>query len=404
YELPNVGNYERGMLAFEAPALEMLDAMVGPREARRDMPWQYDPPRQMRQRVQVIAPLRFQSRPPAPQEVNDKHFSLTSRMEVSGNTFTLLLGYIRKLDEVLPGDLASYREHVQTARRLSGTTLRLPLLDADRLQGVFADIERRTQRQYGSTSDALREMVVRQELEAALATEVLKVAGDTSPLAGPVLARRAAANNMLNRFDATLADVDRALPLSAQASELLYARGLALLSLGRADEAAAAMRSAKEPGGGRGFVTKGLGNAQYYQGHYAEAEASFREAAQESTGEDRDFALIWLFLSAQRNGGKGRDAIAPFVGQTDSERWPGAVVHFLAGRVSQDDLLRSARKDKQMERLNLSEAWFYVGQQLLLTGDSEGARRMFQRTVEIGALPYREHAFAQIELKRVSGR
>ena len=248
YELPNVGNYERGTLTFEAPALEMIDAMVGPREARRDMPWQYDPPRQMRQRVQVIAPRRFQSRPPAPQEVNDKHFSLTSRMEVSGNTFTLLLGYTRKLDEVLPGDLAGYREHVQTARRLSGTTLRLPLLDADRLQGVFADIERRTQRQYGSTSDALRELVVRQELEVALATEVLKVAGDASPLAGPVLAKRAAANNMLNRFDATLADVDRALPLNAQASELLYARGLALLSLGRADEAAAAMRSAKEPG------------------------------------------------------------------------------------------------------------------------------------------------------------
>jgi lipoprotein NlpI len=403
YELPGFGSYERGMLTVEAPALEMLDAMVGPREARRDMPWQYDQPRQMRQRVRVIAPLRFQSRPPAPQEINDKHFSLSSRMEVSGNTFTLLLSYTRKLDEVLPADLASYRERIQAARRLGGTTLRLPLLDAERLQGVFADIERRMQRQYGSTSDALREMVVRQELEVALATEVLKVAGDGSPLAGPVLAKRALANNMLNRFDATLADVDKALPLNAQASELLYARGLALLSLGRTDEAVTAMRSAREPGG-RSFVTKGLGNAQYYQGRYAEAEASFREAAQESSGEDRDFALIWLFLSAQRNGGKGRDAIAPFVDQTDSERWPGAVVYYLAGRVSQDELLRSARKDKQMERLNLSEAWFYVGQQLLLTGDAEGARRMFQRTVEIGALPYREHAFAQIELKRVSGR
>lgn len=403
YELPGFGSYERGMLTVEAPALEMLDAMVGPREARRDMPWLYDQPRLMRQRVRVIAPLRFQSRPPAPQEVSDKHFSLSSRMEVSGSTFTLLLGYTRKLDEVLPGDLTAYRERIQAARRLTGTTLRLPLLDADRLQGVFADIERRMQRQYGSTSDALRELVVRQELELAMATELLKVAGEASPLAGPVLAKRALANNMLNRFDATLVDVDKALPLNAQASELLYARGLALLSLGRADEAVTAMRSAKEPGG-RSFVTKGLGNAQYYQGHYAEAEASFREAAQDSSGEDRDFALIWLFLSAQRNGGKGRDAIAPFVDQTDGARWPGAVVYYLAGRVSQDDLLRSARKDKQMERLNLSEAWFYVGQQLLLTGDAEGARRMFQRTVEIGALPYREHAFAQIELKRASGR
>ena len=401
YEMPGLGSYERGMLTVEVPALEILDTLVGPREARRDMPWQYDPPRRLTQRVRVIAPRRFQSRPPAPQEVSDKHFALTSRMEVSGNAFTLLMGYTRKLDEVLPGDLAGYRERIQAARRLSGTTLRLPLLDADRLQGVFGDIERRVQRQYGSTSDALRELVVRQELEVALATEVLKIAGNASPLAGPVLARRANANNMLNRFDDTLLDVDRALPLSTQASELLYARGLALLSLGRTDEAVAAMRSAKEPGT-HSFATKGLGNAQYYLGQYADAEASFREAAQESSGEERDFALIWLFLSAQRNGGKGRDAIAPFVDQTDAERWPGAVVLYLAGRLSQDELLRSARKDKQMERLNLSEAWFYVGQQLLLTGDAEGARRMFQRTVDIGALPYREHAFAQLELRRAA--
>jgi len=403
YEVPALGTYERGMLTVEAPAIEILDTLVGPREARREMPWMVDQPRQMRQRVRVIAPRRFQSRPPAPQEVSDKHFSLSSRMEVSGNVFTLLVSYVRKLDEVQPADLATYRERIQSARRLSGTTLRLPLLDAERLAGVFADIERRVQRQYGSNSDALREMVVRQELEVALSTEVLKSAGDRSPLAGPVLAKRAIANNMLNRFDATLADVDKALPLGGQPSELLYARGLALLSLGRVDEAAAAMRSAREPGG-RAFVTKGLGNAQYYQGQYAAAEASFREAAQESSGEDRDFALIWLFLSAQRNGGKGRDAIAPFVDQTDSERWPGAVVLYLAGRVSQDELVRSARKDKQMERLNLTEAWFYVGQQLLLTGDAEGARRMFQRTVDIGALPYREHAFAQLELRRAAGR
>jgi lipoprotein NlpI len=403
YELPGFGSYERGSLTFEAPALEILDTMAGPRELRRDMPWLYDPPRHVRQRIRVIAPRRFVTRPPAPQEVGDKHFSISSRMEVNGNTFTLLLGYTRKLDEVLPGDLPSYRERIQSARRMAGTTLRMPLLDADRLQGVFADIERRVQRQHGSNVDSLREIVVRQELELALATEVLKVAGDKSPLAGPVLAKRAVANNMLNRFEATLADVDKALPLSAQAGELYYARGLALLSLGRADEAVTAMKSAQEPAT-KSFVTKGLGNALYYQGRFADAEASFREAAQESSGEDRDFAVIWLYLAAERNGGKGRAAIAPFIEQTDVERWPGAVVHHLAGRINQDDMLRAARKDKQMERLNLSEAWFYVGQRMLLAGETDGARRMFQRTVDIGALPYREHAFAQLEIKRASAR
>jgi lipoprotein NlpI len=399
FELPGFGSYERGTLTVEAPALELLNALSSPREAKREMPWLIDQPRQVRQRIVVVAPRRFQSRPPAPQDIADKHFHLGSRMEVSGNVFTLTLTFTRKRDQVLPADLTAYRETVQAARRISGTTLRLPLLDADALQGTFTDIERRMQVLHGSTSDALREIMVRQELESALATETLKLAGEASPLAPAVLHKRAIAHNLLSQFDATLADVAKALPLAPQLAELHVARGLALLSLGRADEAVDAMRQAREPGS-HAFATKGLGNAQYYQGRYADAEASFREAAEESDGEDRDFALIWLYLSAERNGGRGRAALAPYVEQVDAARWPGAVIHYLTGRTTQEQLLREARKDKQMERLNLSEAWFYVGQQLLLAGDVDGARHMFQRTVDVGALPYREHAFAQIELRR----
>jgi lipoprotein NlpI len=399
FELPGFGSYERGTLTVEAPALEMLDSLTVPREARREMPWLIDQPRQVRQRITVVAPRKFQSRPPAPQDIGDKHFNLASRMEVSGNQFTLTLTYTRKLEQVLPADLAGYRERIQAARRIGGTTLRLPLLDADALKDTFTAIEHRMQKLHGNTADALREIMVRQELESALATETLKLAGEASPLAGPVLARRAIAHNLLSQFDATLVDVDKALPLAPELSDLHHARGLALLSLGRADEAVSAMRQVKDPAN-RAFVSKGIGNALYYQGRYADAEASFRDAVDDSSGEDRDFALIWLYLSAERNGHRGRAAIAPYVEQVDVARWPGAVIHYLAGRTSQDELLHEARKDKQMERLNLSEAWFYVGQQLLLAGDADGAQRMFQRTVEIGALPYREHAFAQIELKR----
>lgn len=401
FELPGFGTYERGTLTVEAPALELLNAMSSPREARREMPWLIDQPRQLRQRIEVVAPRRFHSRPPAPQDIADKHFHLSSRTDVSGNVFTLTLTYTRKRDQVLPADLTAYRESVQAARRIGGTTLRLPLLDADALQGTFNDIERRMQQLHGSTSDALREIMVRQELESALATETLKLAGEASPLAPALLHKRAIAHNLLSQFDATLVDVAKALPRAPRPADLHVARGLALLSLGRADEAVDAMRQAREPSN-RAFATKGLGHAQYYQGRYADAEASFGEAAEESAGEDRDFALIWLYLSAERNGGRGRAALAPHVEQVDASRWPGAVIHYLAGRTTQAELLREARKDKQMERLNLAEAWFYVGQQLLLAGDADGAQRMFQRTVEIGALPYREHAFAQIELRRAS--
>ena len=43
-------------------------------------------------------------------------------------------------------------------------------------------------------------------------------------------------------------------------------------------------------------------------------------------------------------------------------------------------------------------------QQMLLTGKPDDAKRMFQRTVELNATPYREHALAQIELKRAAGK
>ncbi len=55
-----------------------------------------------------------------------------------------------------------------------------------------------------------------------------------------------------------------------------------------------------------------------------------------------------------------------------------------------------------IERLKLTEACFCGGQQMLLSGQTSDPRKMFQRTVEIKATPYREHALAEMELKRVA--
>lgn len=403
YEMPGFGQYDRASLVVELPALELLDSLVGPREARREMPFLVDQPRSIRQRVKVVAPRRFVGNPPGPVDVGDRHFNLNARYDVDANALTYSLAYERRSDEVLPGDLAGFREQLQSARKLGGITLRLPLLDFDTLRAPLVELERRVQRTLGPENDLLREIVMRQELERFFASEILKLAGDASPLAGSLLAHRAVANNLLNDFGATLADVDRALPLVKDDSELQAARGYALLSLDRADEAISAMQSTKEPRN-RAAAARAVGNAQYYQGRFADAEQSFRLAVQDSSGNDRSFGVLWLYLAAERNGGKGKAAIEAWVGGIDRAKWPGVLIHFVAGSASQDDVLREARREKRMERLNLAEAYFYVGQRLLLQGDADGARRMFQRTVEIGALPYREHALAQMELKRAAAR
>ncbi|MBC7994024.1 MAG: DUF3857 domain-containing protein [Rhizobacter sp.] len=403
YEAPGLGEYDRGALSVEVPALELLDSLVGPREAKREMPYLVDQPQQVKQRLRLIGPRKFTSQPPAPSDVGDKHFNLSSRYELDGNTLNYLLTYDRRSDTVLPADLARFRERVQAARKLGGVTARLPLLDFDGLRSAFGEIERRVYRKLGDQPDTLREIVVRQEVERMLATETLQRAGPDGPLAAAALERRAIANSMLNDPSATLADADRALAAAPEGGYAHYTRGLALLSLGRADEAVAAMQQYKNPSS-RAFLDRGIGGALYYQGQFAQAEQSFRQAAQDSSGEDRVFALTWLYLAAERAGGKGKAALGPFLPEADKGAWPGVLLHYLAGQADQNELLKLARQDKRMERLNLTEAYFYVGQQLLLRGQTDDARRMFQRTVEINATPYREHALAEMELKRVAAK
>jgi lipoprotein NlpI len=85
---------------------------------------------------------------------------------------------------------------------------------------------------------------------------------------------------------------------------------------------------------------------------------------------------------------------------TDPAKITGALLRYLVGRIDRDTLLRQAGENKALARLNLAEAHFYIGQRLLLQGQREEALRAFQRVVDTQATPYREWAFAQLELRR----
>src|SRR6185369_8953579 len=91
YEMPGFGQYDRAALVVELPALELLDSLVGPREARREMPFLVSQPRSVRQRVKVVAPRRFVGNPPGPVDVGDKHFNLNARYDIDGNALTYSL-------------------------------------------------------------------------------------------------------------------------------------------------------------------------------------------------------------------------------------------------------------------------------------------------------------------------
>jgi lipoprotein NlpI len=73
----------------------------------------------------------------------------------------------------------------------------------------------------------------------------------------------------------------------------------------------------------------------------------------------------------------------------------------LLGRISPDKLLQAAvSEDRGIERDQLCEAYFYIGQKYLWEGRPDQARASFEKSAAQEALPYAEYGYALNELGR----
>lgn len=398
-----LGEYSNGTLAYEFPAIDILGVLSTPQESRRTQPYAIDELRRVRQRIVVKSARPHGLKPQSTNDIGDRHFRVRNRIETPSTTeVTLQFDYERLADQVAVNEIAAFRESIQRARGSAGLRLRVPLFDRDAMRPRFAEIERRITREYGRQSDALTELILRSEAVRALATEALRAAPPQSTLATKILYERADASLGLADLESVLKDVDLArVRKEVSPGSWQYLRGFALIGLGRSEEAIKELQHdepAEDPWG----LRKALGHAQYYAGRHADAAATFRAVAEGANGDEAVFAAIWLYLSAERNGGQGRAAAAGYAERASPEQWPGALLHFLLGKVSEDQLMKLARADEKMLRLNLAEAYFFIAKAHMLKGQRQQAERMFRRTLDIKALPYREHLWANLELRQVA--
>ena len=121
--------------------------------------------------------------------------------------------------------------------------------------------------------------------------------------------------------EAELAAQDAA---DAEAAAALEARGVALVGLARPAEALAAFSSQAQLGSSNA-PGAWLGTTHYMLGDYAQAEVALRDNAANVSGEARHFTLLWLYLAAERQGGRGQAAIADEVAAVacqSGRAWP----------------------------------------------------------------------------------
>jgi lipoprotein NlpI len=146
------------------------------------------------------------------------------------------------------------------------------------------------------------------------------------------------------------------------------------------------------------FYNRGL--ARYDQGLYIGAVPDFVRAFH--LDPDNPYRAIGLYLAKARVGDADRDGLAGQAKVFNLARWPGPVIALYVGQLAPEALLEAARDpDPVTQRERQCEAYFYVGEELLLRGQREAAARMLQAAVSTGVTSLFEYASARAELRRL---
>jgi rhomboid protease GluP len=84
---------------------------------------------------------------------------------------------------------------------------------------------------------------------------------------------------------------------------------------------------------------------------------------------------------------------------TNSDDWPSQIGRFLAGQITEQELLAAAEDaDSKKDREQKCEAYFYIGSRHLMAGDNARAEDFFEKCVATGARDFAEYQCAKAEL------
>ncbi len=400
FEYPAEAAYRMGGFDIDFTAFEMSEHLGGPAETKRRTPWLLDTPRHVSSTIEVIAAQPFTGNAPAPVDVQDRHFTMSVKASSAGTRATYTRKFERRGDEVLPANLATYRENVQKARALMSHGQRVMLVSPKALAPAFAAVDRSLEAEGVTEVDELGKTIARHAYRRAVDLHLLNNLDPKTPLAARVHASLAQGSVMLGDYAAALTHADKVLAALPDLEDAMAQRALALLGLNRVDEAYAQLESLAR-GDHRAMALEAMADIDLHRGQHARAETALRELVDRSDGQARSRALAKLYLATEHQGaGRGKTAVASHVDQADATRFDGALLHYLDGRMDRDALLNVGRDDKPMERLNLAEAYYYIGAQMAAKGQAKDALAWYERATQTKAVPSREVMVARWALVR----
>ena len=214
---------------------------------------------------------------------------------------------------------------------------------------------------------------------------------------------RGSAQADLGHYDEALQDANSALRIAPTVPAPHQCRAELYFISGQFEKSVADFSNAIALGpADAGLTYRGRGISRIYAGHVEDARADFVKASELADVETRTYADMWLVATYGRLGKAiPPDLLKQAAAQAGGE-WPHAGLAMMTGALSPEQMLKSLDKKQGDERqMALAEAYFYLGQHYLVTGDSKTAQSYFEKTRELGVIGYIEHNGALFELERL---
>ena len=146
------------------------------------------------------------------------------------------------------------------------------------------------------------------------------------------------------------------------------------------------------------------------RGEWAAAIPDLRRHAQEQPrDEDAMRTLIWLAQARSAGPAEADAELSRYATRRtppDRTDWPGRIIAFLLEEISEEQFIAAAATVEGSRAGAVvgqeCEAFYYAGAKRLATGDTAGARILFERAVATGVTRFLEHQLAQAELRRAA--
>jgi tetratricopeptide (TPR) repeat protein len=146
------------------------------------------------------------------------------------------------------------------------------------------------------------------------------------------------------------------------------------------------------------YSNRGL--AHFYLRHFTAAVPDFSKALDFTP--TNLYRILLLYISQARAGSDAQDGLEQATKGLDLKEWPGPIVSMYLGKIPEHVVFAAVPDvDPIRERQKRCQAYFYVGQRLLIQQNHSEAAKMFRETLVTNASTLFEYEGAQIELNHL---